>query len=178
MGWVIIGFVILVLLIKLANLRSINKSLRMEIMEMNIFTITPLTEVKEKHFIDGDADPLSIDGCTVVYHQKNGRLEWTGSGRFYANKEPIRGHELHEKLHEEGFEQDVLNRNYFDFMIKHLELIPYNWPTCIPFWGTVYRRASDNRCFIKCLSRRDGIYVAEYRWLDTEFNSTMPAIVK
>lgn len=170
--------IILLLLVKIICFKNDNDDLRKKLAKKNVFVIEPLLKVNVDYYIDGDADPLPEAGCFVTYHKKNGQLKWIGVGRFYANYEPIRGHELHEKLHEEIVEQEVLNRNYLEFLIKHRNLIPHNWPLVIPFWGTVYREIISSKCFVKCLVRRDGIYMVENRYLDTDFDVSMPAIIK
>lgn len=176
-GYIIVSCAVVYLLFRVFNLQGIVKELRMELMEHNVFAIEPLLETKTEFIIDGDAEALPVAGCMIAYHQKNGQLKWTGAGKFYINKESIRGHELHEKLLPEYFDYEVLNRNYLDFLVKNQDIIPKNWPLLIPFFGTVYRQLSDGRCFVKCLSRRDGIYMVENRYLDTDFAS-IPAILK
>ncbi len=178
-GYVVIVCVVVVgLLLKIADLQGLLKELRKKLIEGDIFIIEPLLETRKGFIIDGDADALKIADCVVIYHQKNGQMEWTGVGKFYTIKEPINGHKIHEKLHPEASDQEVLNRNYLDFLVKNQELIPSNWPLIIPFFGTVYRELNSGRCFVKCLSRRDGIYMSEKHYLDTEFDCRMGVILK
>lgn len=175
-GEIILLVIIFCLLFRVLNLKNENTKLKEKLLERNIFVIESLKTLENvgEYYIDGDADPLPVDGYTVVYHKKNGRLKWENFHKFYIPEKSIRGHELHEIL----LEFDVLNRNYLDFLIKHCQLIPNNWPTFIPFWGTVYCQISSGHCFIKCLVRRDSIYVVEKRWLNSYFDANMPAILK
>lgn len=170
----------LFLFTKVINLENVNEELRIKITKRSLFIINSSVALEklEQYYIDGDASPVSIDGCFVAYHKKNGRLKWKGSGKFYTSKESVRGHDLYQYLQEELFGLEVLNRNYLDFLLKHSELIPQNWPPFIAFWGTVYRQSLDGRCFINCLVKRDGVYQVEKHWLDSFFDENMPAILK
>lgn len=178
-GYVVIVCVVVVgLLLKIADLQGLLKELRKELINQRIETFGFPSSSAKEYVIDCDAEAFSIPGCVVIFHQKNGKLKWTGIGRFYATKEPIKGVKLREQLYSEEFGQEVLNGNYLDFLKDNQYLIPNDWPLVIPFFGTVYRKLENGRCFVRCLTRRDGIYATQNQYLDAEFDCRMKVILK
>ncbi len=178
-GIIIIILVITVfyLFIKATNLEIINQEFQKKNMKKNFFVLEQVLSIDEDYYVDGDDGPLIIPNCVIAYHRDFPKVKWTGDVRFYASREPIRGHQLHEKLHLDS-SLEVLNGNFLDFLIKHPELIPANWPTFISFFGTVYRQISDGRCFVRCLVKKNDNYVVENHWLDANFDAIMPVIIK
>jgi hypothetical protein len=121
-----------------------------------------------KVLIQKRTDGLYVDGRKVLLHRVAGQI----------GGKTIRGHELRTKL------GGVLNACVEDFLLDHTEFIPDDWKKddvgniiFIYFWGTIYRRPSDGRLFVRCLCWGGGAWVSSYVWLGNDWDGLRPAAV-
>ncbi|OHA68167.1 MAG: hypothetical protein A3B24_01200 [Candidatus Wildermuthbacteria bacterium RIFCSPLOWO2_01_FULL_48_16] len=102
-------------------------------------------EIKlNEYVIDCDADPVELDGWTVVRHVKGGRYVWNPHRiiLYVSPKRAVTGHQLREDLQV----VPVLNVCVLDFLLAHPALIPQEWKgKFVCFYGTVYRNAGGRR---------------------------------
>lgn len=136
--------------------------------------------IQVMHVIDCDADPFVPNGMKVVEHHKGGQLEWHAEkvalylSKLQKNGEYIDGNKLRKELES----MLVLNANVLDYLLAHSELIPEEWKSkAIFFWGTIYRH-SDGTLYVRCLKWDGGQWHWYDYWLDYDFNSGYPAIVR
>ena len=114
-------------------------------------------------------DNLYIDGKKVVLHL---------SERQRGNKIVV-GHELCQEL--ENGELVLLNSNVLDYIYNHPELFPEHWKKdengknrFIFFWGSIFRRPSNGRLYVRYLYWNDGGLNRNYYWLDRDWGRQLP----
>ena len=111
--------------------------------------------------IDLDADPFLPTGLLeVVEHIKGGQFTFDPAKVVLYLDEAqkgggvIGGNQLREKLRG----RPVYNANLLDFYLKNSHLIPEDWKDEMGgfFWGTIYRRGSGGRLYVRSLCFHDG----------------------
>jgi len=146
-----------------------------------------LAEVNQvTHIIDCDADPFVPEGWTVEDHQKDGQITWDPSTfTFYLSKQQL-GDKCIEgnKLRKELAKEPTLNACLLDYLLDRPHLIPEEWKKdqngntrYIYFWKTIYRYSDGDLC-VRCLCFDGGRWSWGCDFLDNDFHSSDPALVR
>lgn len=150
-----------------------------------------------KHTIDlAKAPRLPFDNAEVVKHDGKGivEIELRSDDNLYVDDKKVSlhlserqmgdkrivGHELRKEL-EDGT-QVLLNSNVLDYLYDHPELFPEHCKKneqgetrIIFFWGSIFRRPSLGRLFVRCLYWCDGELNRYYGWLDRDWGRQYPS---
>lgn len=146
-----------------------------------------LSEIKPVlHAIDCDASPFVPNGWSVLPdgeqlpNRVKGIFTWDSTkAKLYLSKKQsgdkyIVGNDLRKELKS----QPVFTANVLDYLLVHPELIPEEYKSkAIFFWGTIYRH-SDDYLYVRFLYWDDSMWYWGYRWLDHDFYSRNPALVR
>ena len=130
--------------------------------------------------INCDVNPFIPDGWSVESHKKGGTLIWDAMQvALYLSKKQknggvIKGVDLRKELEK----KPVMNACVLDALYKHPELIPESWKgEYVFFWGTIYRFGVDSLC-VRYLYWHGDRWNWDYYWLDDDWNSLSPALVR
>lgn len=132
------------------------------------------------YHIDGDAEPIEIEGYTVYSHKKNGLTKFDlSSFSFYVpdeqNDRGMSGHSLHEEI----IDKNVANDIFLDFLLSHQNLIPKSWPEEVVFWGTIRCKDVDKetKYYVRSLVYSEGVYKSKIKEVDSFFDKNQPAMI-
>ena len=181
------AFVVIVFLFfKNISLRKERKELKeaLKRREESIKKESSVLESFGQYYVDCDADPLEIEGYTVISHKQIGLWKFNPCPAFYLSEiqkdknnkthGTIRGCELYQEI----TDKNVLNGNVLDFLLLHPGLIPKEWLLPLPFWGSIYMENKTGQCFVRCLVHYlDGVYGHSMHWLGAYLSPEQPAIL-
>lgn len=118
--------------------------------------------------VNGD-EPFVSDEWRVEFHHKTGNMEFVrDEDQFFLDEKKIdlfqsksqkKGAVTFKILRKELEGKEVLNACMFDYFYEHKNHIPHSvWldygvegVPSILFWGTIYRRSSDGRLYVRTL---------------------------
>jgi len=137
--------------------------------------------------IDCDADPHIPQSWTIEEHQKGGQIDLTSLKiRLFLTHaqqkgERIFGSDIRRLLRR----RKVLNACVLDHYLAHKDDIPEELERevdahdglTIFFWGTIYH-GFDKQCYVRCLLKRAGEWVEDFRWVDFWWDATLPAAIE
>lgn len=135
--------------------------------------------------LDLAIEPFVPQGWSVESHDtKISEFEWDPTkvslhlSDDQKDGKPIKGHKLREEL----APMLVFNANLFGYLLKNRHLIPDEWKKDeagntrrIYFWGTVFR-SPQGALYVYFLDWDINEWSCGKRWLDTDWNSSSPAV--
>jgi hypothetical protein len=135
--------------------------------------------VKERQFVNLDANPYVPDEFEVIEHVRRGVFYWDQTkvdlyvSPNQQNGKAITGLALGRELER----RPVFNACLLDYLMRETGLIPDIWKgKRIHFWGTIYNHPDGGRC-VRYLHWCGDLWGWSVRWLRDEWSDLDPTAV-